>query len=135
IMKGFSVFNTALYQRSGGRFGGRFRKAPILLLTTTGRRSGRPRTTPLLYLDDDGRTVIVASYGGDDRAPQWFRNLTADPEVTIQIGGRTRRMRAQVAEPDEKARLWPRLVEMYGDYAAYQQQTSRDIPLVILTES
>jgi deazaflavin-dependent oxidoreductase (nitroreductase family) len=105
----------------------------MLLLTTTGRKTGQPRTTPLFYLPDGERLVLVASYAGDDRHPQWFNNLVVDPVVTVQIGGESRRMRATVAMPDEKARLWPRVVELYQGYDDYQRRTSRDIPLVILT--
>ena len=105
----------------------------MLLLTTTGRKTGRPRTTPLFYMPDGDRVILVASYAGDDRHPQWFNNLVADPAVTVQIAGESRRMRAAVATPDEKARLWPRVVELYQGYEAYQRGTSRDIPVVILT--
>ena len=132
-VKGLNAFTTNAYRRSGGRVAGRFRGAPVLLLTTTGRRSGKPRTTPLIYLDDADRAVVVASYGGDDRTPAWFRNLTVRSEVTVQRGPDRRRMRAQVADPEQKARLWPRLVALYPDYAVYQRVTTRDIPVVILT--
>jgi F420H(2)-dependent quinone reductase len=122
-----------IYRRMGGRLTGRAGRIPMLLLTTTGRASGRPRTTPLFYLPDDDRLVLVASYAGDDRHPQWFQNLVARPVVTVQTAAESRRMRAAVASPEEKARLWPRAVELYGGYDAYQRRTSRDIPVVILT--
>jgi deazaflavin-dependent oxidoreductase (nitroreductase family) len=105
---------------------------PIVELETTGRRSGRPRTvvlsTPLI---DGERTVLVASKGGDDRHPEWYRNLVADPEVRLTMHGTTRRMRARTADADERAELWPRVVAAYPGYAAYQRRTSRQIPLVI----
>jgi deazaflavin-dependent oxidoreductase (nitroreductase family) len=105
---------------------------PIVELETTGRRSGRPRTvvlsTPLV---DGERTVLVASKGGDDRHPDWYRNLVADPEVELTMHGTTRQMRARTADRDERAELWPRVVAAYPGYAAYQRRTSREIPLVV----
>jgi len=105
----------------------------MLLLTTTGRKTGQRRTTPLFYLPDGDRLVLIASYAGDDRHPQWFNNLVATPVVSVEIAGETRGMRSAVATAEEKARLWPRLVALYEGYDAYQRMTSRDIPVVILT--
>lgn len=123
----------ALYRRTGGRIGGRFRGSPVLLLTTTGRRSGKSRTTPLLYIDDGNRKVVVASYGGADQHPAWYQNLVAHPEVTVQAGSSVQHMRADVADPEERARLWPPLVAMYPTYDDYQAKTERQIPVVVLT--
>jgi F420H(2)-dependent quinone reductase len=122
----------ALYQASGGRVGGSFKKAPVLLLTTTGRKSGKPRTMPLLYLEDDGRLVLVASSGGSHGHPAWFLNLREQPDVEVEIGREHRRLRARTATPEERERLWPEAVRMYGGYASYQEKTSREIPLVVL---
>ncbi|MGH2690349.1 MAG: nitroreductase/quinone reductase family protein [Actinomycetota bacterium] len=122
-----------LYRRSGGRIGGRLAASPVLLLTTRGRRTGRVRTTPLLYLADGDRLVIVASYGGDDRPPAWYRNIRADPEVTVEVGRSRRWMRAADAVGEERARLWERLTQMYPPYDDYQARTSRQIPVVVLT--
>jgi deazaflavin-dependent oxidoreductase (nitroreductase family) len=105
---------------------------PVLALTTTGRKSGKKRTTMLTSPVQDGDAiVVVASYGGDDRHPQWFLNLRDNPDVEITMNGTTRPMRARVASPDEKAELWPRVVEAYRGYGQYQRRTDRDIPLVI----
>ncbi len=123
-----------VYRRTDGRIGSHLRKAPVLLLTTAGRKSGKARTVPLVYLSDGARIVVVASYGGDDRSPQWFHNLVADPKVTVEVLGTRREMRAEVANADDKARLWPKLVKMYRAYATYQQRTEREIPVVILRE-
>ncbi len=76
--------------------------------------------------------MIVASKGGYPRNPAWFHNLRANPDVTIQVGSRHRAVRARVATPQERARLWPKVVESYRGYAYYQQRTEREIPLVIL---
>jgi deazaflavin-dependent oxidoreductase (nitroreductase family) len=121
-----------LYRRSGGRIGNRIGKLQHLLLTTTGRKSGQPRTTPLNYGTDGDRIILIASYGGDDRAPQWYQNLVANPEVSVQVGPETRRMRATTATPEEKARYWPVMTANYPGYDGYQRKTERDIPVVVL---
>jgi len=131
FIKLMSKANTGLYRRSGGRVGAKFGGAPVCLLTTTGRTSGVPRTMPLLYLRDGADVVIVASKGGFSQHPQWYLNLLADPEVTIEIKRERLAMTARVATADEKAALWPRLVAMYQSYDDYQERTDRDIPVVI----
>ncbi|MBL7497237.1 nitroreductase family deazaflavin-dependent oxidoreductase [Frankia sp. CNm7] len=108
---------------------------PTLLLTTTGRRSGQPRRTALIYGQDGGDYVIVASVGGAPKHPLWYLNLTADPAVTVQVGADVFEATARVATPDEKARLWPRMVEVWPPYADYQKRTDRDIPVVLLTRA
>ncbi|MCT2303272.1 nitroreductase family deazaflavin-dependent oxidoreductase, partial [Dietzia cinnamea] len=127
-----------LYQRTGGRIGGTWRvgsaqraPVPVCLLTTTGRKSGEPRTVPLLHIPDGDRVLLVASQGGLPSHPQWYRNILADPSVTVQVGRRVRSMTAREATPGERAELWPRLVERYADFAEYQANTSRVIPVVI----
>ena len=133
FIKFMSSVNTGLYRRTGGRLGGRLAGAPVCLLTTIGRKSGEPRTMPLLYLSDGADIVLVASKGGFSRHPQWYLNLLANPEVTVQIKRRRMDMRAEVADESRKAELWPRLVEMYRQYDDYQARTDREIPVVICT--
>jgi deazaflavin-dependent oxidoreductase (nitroreductase family) len=123
----------ALYRRTGGKLGGRYRGSPVLLLTTTGRRSGQRRTMPLLYIDDGNRKVVVASYLGAEHHPAWYHNLLAQPEVTVEAGSSVQQMRAEVADPAERARLWQPLVAMYPTYDNYQAKTERQIPVVVLT--
>lgn len=105
---------------------------PVVELRTTGRRSGRPRmvvlSTPLV---DGERVVLVASKGGDDRDPDWYRNLVANPEVELTMHGTARRMIARTADAEERAELWPRVVAAYPGYAAYQRRTTRAIPVVV----
>ena len=107
-------------------------KSPVLLLTTTGRKTGEERTTPLLYLADGEDLVVVASNGGAPKHPAWLLNLRANPEATVEVGGRKLRVRAREAGPEEKERLWPKLVEMYGSYEDYRRRTDREIPVVLL---
>ena len=124
--------HASVFRSTGGRIGGRMVGSPVLLLVTTGRKSGRRRTTPLLYLGDGGRYVIVASNGGAAKHPVWWLNLRADPEATVEVGGRKTRVRATEARGAEKARLWKELVRMYPSYENYQGRTDREIPVVLL---
>jgi deazaflavin-dependent oxidoreductase (nitroreductase family) len=125
-------FHETVFRLSNGRLGNRGFGMPVLILTTTGRKTGRRRTTMLTSPVQDGeRVVLVASYGGDDRHPNWFLNVRDNPDVEITMNGETRAMRARVATPEEKAKLWPRVVAAYRGYEQYQQRTERNIPLVI----
>jgi F420H(2)-dependent quinone reductase len=133
MLKVFSRLHVFLYRASGGRIGGRFKAAPVLLLTTTGRKTGKRRTTPLLYAEDAGRYVIIASVGGAPKHPAWYLNLGGKADATIQVGGRTLEVHADTASPDERARLWTLMTRMYPGYDAYQAKTSREIPVVTLT--
>jgi F420H(2)-dependent quinone reductase len=130
-----TAMHTQLYQRTGGKVGRNVGSTTMGLLTTTGRKSGQPKTTPLNIMADGERWLLVASYGGDDRDPQWFKNLQANPEATIQVGAETFPVRAAVATEEEKKVLWPKVVASYKGYEGYQRKTSRDIPVVILTRS
>jgi F420H(2)-dependent quinone reductase len=132
VAKAIPRIHIALCRTTDGRIGSRFRRNPVLLLTTTGR-SGKLSTTPLLYLGDGDRRVVVASYGGADHHPAWYHNLVAHPAVTVQAGSSVQRMRAEVADPEERARLWPRLVAAFPTYDDYQARTERQITVVVLT--
>ncbi|MGH3362730.1 MAG: nitroreductase family deazaflavin-dependent oxidoreductase [Nocardioides sp.] len=128
-----------VYRLTGGRVGGRWRigaglrrPVPTLLLDHVGRTSGRRYTIPLLYLLDGPNVVVVASSGGMRRHPQWYRNLQAHRDTRVQIRSEVREVRARTATPDEKAVLWPRLVELYADFERYQSWTEREIPVVVL---
>jgi F420H(2)-dependent quinone reductase len=108
---------------------------PVLLLRTVGRKTGMERTAALVYLQDGKDLVVVASNGGSDRAPAWLGNLQKTPTVGVQIGRERRQMRARVADPAERARLWPLVNRLNARrYDAYQARTEREIPLVILSE-
>jgi deazaflavin-dependent oxidoreductase (nitroreductase family) len=107
----------------------------ILLLTTTGRTSGKEYVHPLIFREIDGEYVIVASKGGAPEPPEWYLNLDADPEVKVQVKGDRFVAHARTASPDEKPRLWSAMTEVWPDYDAYQQKTSREIPVVVLTRT
>jgi len=129
IMNGF---HRTLLAVSGGRLGWTIGPMPAVELHTIGRSSGEWRSTMLTApVHGDGRYVLVASKGGDDRNPNWYLNLVAHPDVELTIRGTTFPMRARTATPSEKVELWPRIVAAYSGYAAYQTKTSRDIPVVI----
>jgi len=116
------------------RIGAGFRKpVPTLLLDHVGRKSGKTFTTPLLYLEDGPDLVVVASQGGMPKNPQWYPNLVAQPDVTVRLRKEgVRPVRARVVGPEERAELWPRLVELYADFAKYARWTDREIPVVVL---
>jgi deazaflavin-dependent oxidoreductase (nitroreductase family) len=123
----------ATYRLSRGRIGGSVRGAPILLLNHIGRKTGEWRTSPLVYLPDGDDMVVVASRGGSRHHPAWFLNLRDMKETTVEVGGRTEPVSVRVADPEERKRLWPEVVDLYSGYAAYQRRTDREIPLVILS--
>ena len=140
IMKAGSKAQVGVFKLTNGRIGSKWRlgagfkkPVPTLLLEHIGRKSGTVFTTPLLYLADGPNLVIVASQGGMPKDPQWFANLTANPDTRVHLRGeRDRPVRARVATPTEKAGLWPRLVDLYADFDKYQSWADREIPVVIL---
>jgi F420H(2)-dependent quinone reductase len=132
VQKMLMQVHSSVYRATDGKVAGRMFKSPVLLLNTTGRKSGAERTTPLLYLQDGEDIAIVASNGGARQHPAWYLNLRANPEATVEIGDRKLRVRAEQASPEEKERLWPKLVEMYGSYEDYQRRTEREIPVIVL---
>ena len=133
LLRRIMGLHTIVYRATHGLVGHRVPGGPsMLLLDHVGAKSGVKRTSPLLYLDDGPNLVIIASKGGHPRHPGWFHNLRANPETTVQVGSERRPVRARVATPEERRRLWPRAVKAYGNYAHYQRRTGRQIPVVIL---
>jgi F420H(2)-dependent quinone reductase len=122
-----------LYKLTGGLVGYFVPGAPrTLLLEHVGAKSGTKRTSPLSFIRDGEAYVLVASKGGFPQNPAWFHNLKANPDTTIQVRNKKIPVRARVATPEERERLWPEVVKAYGGYAAYQKRTEREIPLVML---
>ena len=105
---------------------------PTLLLTTVGRKSGRVLTLPLIFGRSGANYVVVASKGGAPAHPAWYLNLQDKPEVQVQVKGEKFTARAHTADAAERAKLWPKMVEIYGPYANYQIKTDRQIPVVVL---
>jgi len=134
VLRRVMAGHTLVYRASGGVIGHRFPGAPpTLLLTHVGAKSGQKRISPLTYTRGDGDDlVLVASKGGYPKNPAWFHNLKAHPDTEVQVGREHRPVHARVATPEERERLWPRVIENYSGYAEYQKRTDRVIPLVIL---
>ena len=122
------------YIATNGEDGFIWEGGEIIILTTTGAKSGKERRTPLIRVTDGERYFVVASMGGAPQNPQWFHNMVANPEVTIQDRADVHQMAARVASPEEKAKYWPIAVAAWPDYDKYQQSTERDIPLMICEE-
>jgi deazaflavin-dependent oxidoreductase (nitroreductase family) len=120
------------FRANEGRVGGRFEGRPILLLHHTGAKSGIVRINPLAYRRDDGRFVVFASRGGSTKNPDWYHNLVANPKATIEVGTETHRVRARVAEGEERTRLWELQKSEIPAFADYERRTTRQIPVVIL---
>lgn len=128
----WSRIHAVAYRLTSGRLGARLVANDMLLLTTTGHVSGQEHTVPLLFLRDGPNLVVIASYGGRPNHPAWYRNLVADPAVTVQIGEKRHSMVARTADPEERATWWPQVVAAYEGYAEYQSRTDREIPIVFL---
>lgn len=120
------------YAETNGEDGHIWNGVPTLLLTTTGRKSGRQSVTPLIYGKDQDRYIVVASKGGHDYHPEWYLNLTANPEAQVQVAADKFSARARTADPAEKQRLWELMTQIWPDYDEYQFRTGRKIPVVIL---
>jgi deazaflavin-dependent oxidoreductase (nitroreductase family) len=132
IFRFFMTIYVFLYRLTGGNFGGKVQGLSVLLLTTIGRKTGRKRITPLGYFEYDGCYVITASNAGFDTHPAWFHNLKGHPQVTVQIGAKQLTAIAEVANPTLRRPLWDKLVERAPGYGAYEERTTREIPIVLL---
>ena len=117
---------------NGGKVGGIWEGRPLLLLTTTGAKSGRRRTHPLMYLRDDDRLLVFASTGGAPTNPDWYHNLLAHPEVTVEVGNETYDAIATPVTGEERDRIYARWAQMYPQYGEYQRNTTRKIPVIAL---
>jgi deazaflavin-dependent oxidoreductase (nitroreductase family) len=133
-LKRMNMIHRVILKVTGGRKGWAVAKMPVLELTTVGRKTGRRHSVLLTSPIQDGSAlVVVASRGGDDVHPAWFLNLSDRPDVEVSLRGEPKQpMRARVATPEERARLWPLLTAEHTMYADYQKKTARTIPLVLL---
>jgi deazaflavin-dependent oxidoreductase (nitroreductase family) len=125
------------FRQNGGKVGGRFEGAPMLLLHTTGAKSGVERVNPLVYKAlDGGRQVIFASKGGAPTHPDWYRNLVANPDVSIEVGTETIARRARVATGEERERIWSEQKTEMPGFAEYEKTAGdREIPVVVLEDA
>jgi deazaflavin-dependent oxidoreductase (nitroreductase family) len=122
----------AEYRANAGRLTTAFAGAPILLLNHRGSKTDTQYTSPLAYTRDDDAYVIIASMGGAPEDPQWFRNIVAHPNVTIEVGADTIAVDANVAVGEERARLYRAQAEQITNFVDYQARTTREIPVVVL---
>ncbi len=125
----------AEFRENEGRLSGPMAGAPILLLTTTGRTSGAPHITPLGFVDAGGRLAVAAANGGADQDPDWFANLQASDRVTVEVGGATIASVAVAAQGQERDELLAKLVESLPGMADHVSATTREIPVVVITEA
>ena len=132
MMKTVNTVHGTLIKVSGGRLGGTAGGMTTVELHSVGRKSGRARnnllTAPII---DNDRIILVASKGGDERHPDWYHNITAQPNVEVTIGGVREAVTARTASADEKAEMWSKITAEYKGYARYQEKTDREIPVVI----
>ena len=123
------------YLETDGEEGHAWQGTTALILTTKGRRSGEERSTPLIYQEHDGNYLVVASKGGADEPPAWYRNLEEDPSVTVQVKGDRFAARARTAGAEEKPDMWRTMTAAWPAYDEYQEKTEREIPVVVLERS
>jgi deazaflavin-dependent oxidoreductase (nitroreductase family) len=120
------------FRANGGKVGGMWEGRPLLLLTTTGAKSGQRRTNPTMYLRDGDRLLVFASKSGAPTNPDWYYNLLAHPEVTVEVGPETYTATATVLSGEERDRLFAKQAGLYPQFAEYQAKTMRQIPVIAL---
>lgn len=121
------------FRENEGKVGGYFEGANLLLLHTTGAKSGLERVNPLMYLPDDDRYIIIASKAGAPTNPDWYYNILANPEVTIEVGTEKLQAQATVADEPERSELYEKMVAVAPGFDEYREKTDRTIPVIILT--
>jgi deazaflavin-dependent oxidoreductase (nitroreductase family) len=120
------------FRANGGKVGGPFEGAPLLLLHTVGAKTGQPRVNPMMYLADGDNHVVFASKAGAPTNPDWYHNLVANPRASIELGDKTINVVAHVANDETRERLWSTQKERYPGFADYEAKTDRQIPVVVL---
>ena len=121
------------FRANQGKVGGQLANMPVLLLTMTGAKSGRALTRPLVYTTDGDRIVVIASFAGAPHNPSWYHNLVANPVVTVEVGSERFRVKAAVTAGEERQRLFDRQAAQMPIFTEYQQKTTRQIPVLVLT--
>ena len=135
MMKAFNKAIVDEFRTNGGKVGGQFEGADLLLLTTTGAKSGEPRLSPLAYLTIDGKTIIIGSYAGADIHPAWVHNLRANSRAHVEVGTTDYDVIARELPPAERDEVYPKVVAAAPGFGDYQAKTSRIIPLFELQRS
>lgn len=127
----FMQLHVRVYRATGGWLGGNLAGNKILLLTTTGNKSGQQRTVPLVYFEDDGKLYIIASAGGAPQHPAWYKNLSAKPEVTIELGSKHLRAKATTVDKAERDPVFEKIKKKMPQFASYEKKAAgRVIPIV-----
>lgn len=121
------------FRANDGKVGGYFENMNLLLLHTTGAKSGQKRINPVAYTNQDGKLVVIASKGGAPTNPDWYYNIVANPEVSVEVGTEQFQARASVAEEPERTRLYDSMAEQYPGFEEYRQKADREIPVITLT--
>jgi deazaflavin-dependent oxidoreductase (nitroreductase family) len=121
------------FRANDGKVGGPFANMTLLILHTTGAKSGLSRINPVACMADGDRLVIIASKGGAPNNPAWYHNLVANPEVSVEFGTEQFKAQASIAEEPERSELYDKMATLYPGFAEYQRNTTRVIPVVILT--
>lgn len=123
------------FRANGGKVGGQFEGANLLLLHTTGARSGQERINPVAYQQVGDDYAVFASKGGAPTDPDWYRNLVAHPAVTVEVGSESFPGTARVADGGERQQIWDRQKELWPGFADYENKTTRTIPVVVISRN
>lgn len=135
LWKLFNKTHVWLYRSSDGKRASKMAGKDVILLTTSGRKSGILRTVPVIGFEDGNDRVVVASKAGSPEHPAWFLNLETNPNVTVQVGSDVYRAKAVITSPEERARLWEKVVSEMPQFGSYEKKTSRLIPVVRLVRA
>jgi deazaflavin-dependent oxidoreductase (nitroreductase family) len=121
------------FRANNGKVGGNFDGKPLLLLHTTGAKSGEERVSPVAYTKDGDKLVVIASKGGAPTHPDWYHNILAHPQVTVEVGTEKIEATASVAQEPERRRLYDEMIKVMPGFADYEKKTTRSIPVIVLT--
>ena len=132
----FNDFNRQIieeFRANGGKVGGQFEGAPMLLLHTTGAKSGKERVNPLVYQQVGEELAVFGSRGGAPTHPDWYRNILAEPSVTVEVGTETVPMQARITSGEERERIWEQQKAIAAGFAEHAKTANREIPVVLLS--